>query len=1062
MKNKVRESLSQAFLAALQEEQLPWRAVWHTARPYNLTTGKAYRGVNTLSLSLKALDKGWEDPRWCTYRQAQEHGWQVRQGEKASSVEYWLAYDKEGKKHYSIQEARRLVRDGKLQWEQLVLHCRCSYVFNAAQIDGIPPLSQRPATDIGAIRRQRDTLLANMGLGYQEGGSSAYYAPESDTVVLPPEARFEDTYGYMCTFLHECGHATGHSSRLNRDLTGRYGTPEYAREELRAEIASAFVAQELRLELDDQQLAEHLELHKAYIQSWSQLLQKSPDELWTAIQDAQRISDYLIEQGDFAPLLEEKVSSAPEEGAWLVGTDRQLMVQRSSDGGWDYTLYDSQRTVLDGGRIDLPEYELEQVKEELLAGHGLAGQELTPCDVPVGRIDYLDAQGNPAYGMEMGNAAQLEAELHSCSEDGVPISAVLYTDARGVRGHISGLADVNPTMRIDTEPLLQRNVPQPRDEAVQENYKDMVERILGMDPRNAVHVCNTTPLMAQLGLTPGLPVCTTQAHIRSMAAPEGTSGGHGLTAQQIQRIPEILAQPALVSGTLTGEHNELLFFDSSTDDQGRPLVVVVRPEGSAVLNGKRTASHFVVSCYGREACDVFLSRAIRAGKIYYLDKEKSPSLAAQVGVQFPHGIPSAGLVTIIRQSEPNVNSEVGMGKKKFTEEQYQIARSYSALQCARERGYELVQEGGYWRDKEHDSMIFTSTGHWFWNSRGINGRAIEFLRYREGMTLPEAVLTLAGSEPVQTLRPAVQEAKKEQKEQVVFHLPARASEGRHLWAYLIMERGVDREIVSDCVRQRILYQSTYSPPHKPELKLHNAVFVGYDQQGVPRAASLRGCAAKSSYKGEVPGSDKSCPFVLRGQEEATVLRIFEAPIDAMSDATIDKLCGENWRSCWRLATSGNASAAGILRQLQANPQIQDIEFYTDSDNGGAEIYKHLRSELLAAGIQENRIKRCPIPWGKDTNAWLKRWRQVIRHCSSYPTTDGPQEGKLAGRIHFLDPHDGQVVGTAAFAAKDADELHSEVRRLRREGVAMVVETPAQIRELIEQRERREMDNGRQT
>jgi len=100
----------------------------------------------------------------------------------------------------------------------------------------------------------------------------------------------------MATLLHEAGHATGHISRLNRDMTGVFGSPEYAKEELRAEIASAFTAQELGL---DYKQNEHMENHEAYVQNWIDVLENEPNELFAAIKDAEKISDYLIEKGEF-------------------------------------------------------------------------------------------------------------------------------------------------------------------------------------------------------------------------------------------------------------------------------------------------------------------------------------------------------------------------------------------------------------------------------------------------------------------------------------------------------------------------------------------------------------------------------------------------------------------------------------------------------------------------------------------------------------------------------------------------------------------------------------------
>jgi len=297
--SKVREELSKQFLDALSKEQIPWEACWQQQRPLNAATGKPYRGVNAFMLSWIAEGKGYKDPRWCTYKQAQDRGWQVRKDEKSCHVEYWAYWDRKEKKLLSWNDARVLItRDPDYANENLQLSCRTHSVFNAKQIDGIPELEQ-PGTNIGVLREHRDLLIRNMGIRYLEYGNEAYYTPHTDTVVLPPEASFDDPYSYMATFLHESGHATGHVTRLGRDLTGGFGSESYAREELRAEIAAAFTAQELGLQLTPEQLQKQAQRHAAYIQNWSSILAKSPDELFKAIKDADQISDYLLDKGEF-------------------------------------------------------------------------------------------------------------------------------------------------------------------------------------------------------------------------------------------------------------------------------------------------------------------------------------------------------------------------------------------------------------------------------------------------------------------------------------------------------------------------------------------------------------------------------------------------------------------------------------------------------------------------------------------------------------------------------------------------------------------------------------------
>ncbi len=295
--SKMREQLAQAFIDSLNEGILPWHATWSSFRPQNAISGKNYRGINSFWLSLIGAAKKYKDPRWCTFKQANARGWNVKKGEHGAPVEFWSLYDKKTRKTIDQKEANRIIAKDESRKEDIILMSRSYTVFNGEQIEGIPEMTFESTVDIDTIRKNRDRLLENMHLGFREGGSEAYYTPTFDSITMPPEGYFHDTYGYMSTFLHECGHATGHESRLNRDLGGGFGTESYAKEELRAEIASAFTAQVLGL--DNSITQSTLDNHKAYIQAWIQAIEDQPNELFAAIKDAEKISDYLIEKGEF-------------------------------------------------------------------------------------------------------------------------------------------------------------------------------------------------------------------------------------------------------------------------------------------------------------------------------------------------------------------------------------------------------------------------------------------------------------------------------------------------------------------------------------------------------------------------------------------------------------------------------------------------------------------------------------------------------------------------------------------------------------------------------------------
>ena len=321
--NKVREQISQAFLESLKENELPWKKGWITERPYNAVSNTEYRGVNSFWLSCVAEQKGYSDPRWCTFKQAKDKGWKVKKGEHGTQVEFWSMYDTEMKKKLTIRESNLLKKElGEDFYERVKPISSVYTVFNAEQMEGIPKRekTQEPVKS-DELLQKRDTLIRNMEFTFQEGGDRAFYQPGDDSVTLPKMAQFRSVYDYISVFLHESGHATGHESRLNRDLSGGFGSQKYAREELRAEIASAFTSQELGL---GEMAAEHMDNHKAYIQSWIEVLEKEPQELFAAIRDAEKISDYLIEKGEFFPEKQQRAELDMQKQQYVTEHQRNL------------------------------------------------------------------------------------------------------------------------------------------------------------------------------------------------------------------------------------------------------------------------------------------------------------------------------------------------------------------------------------------------------------------------------------------------------------------------------------------------------------------------------------------------------------------------------------------------------------------------------------------------------------------------------------------------------------------------------------------------------------------
>ncbi|HAN44733.1 MAG TPA: hypothetical protein DCP97_05015 [Ruminococcaceae bacterium] len=315
------------------------------------------------------------------------------------------------------------------------------------------------------------------------------------------------------------------------------------------------------------------------------------------------------------------------------------------------------------------------------------------------------------------------------------------------------------------------------------------------------------------------------------------------------------------------------------------------------------------------------------------------------------------------------------GELYYTDEQWKFARyQTSALEYAKQNGYPLVKKGSYYIHAEHDSMVFTENGQWFWNSHGLKGGAIEFITSYEHKSLKEAVLILNG-EKISTASLDNSKrnytAKKLEEEKAEFVLPAKNDDYKRMFAYLRKERCLDYEILSKLVHNKQLYESK---------EHHNCVFVSYDNQGNPKAAFQRGTISNAAepFKRDVPNSDKSYSFVLKGYETATTVAVFEAAIDAISQATIEKMHGLDYMTAHRLALGGIFDK-GLMRFLDDNPQIKKIALCLDNDDAGRKNADVIRSKLENMGKYEVFEK---YPDNKDWNEDLKQLVNNIEHAKN--------------------------------------------------------------------------------
>ena len=318
-------------------------------------------------------------------------------------------------------------------------------------------------------------------------------------------------------------------------------------------------------------------------------------------------------------------------------------------------------------------------------------------------------------------------------------------------------------------------------------------------------------------------------------------------------------------------------------------------------------------------------------------------------------------------------------KPYFTKDQLNYAKfEANAIDYALFHGYDLVKSGSRYMMREHDSMIFLSDGRWFWNSRGLKGRVIEFAMCYEGKTLPEAVLAICEMRGVRPLNTAGK-YKSLNEEKKTFELPPAAGSCKRLFAYLCGTRQLDRDIVADLIRSGDLYEScqTYTKSNGEIGEAHNAVFVGRGGDGVARSAFQRGLSSlpgSSPFKMDVAGSDAAASFLIRGAGNVDTVVVFEAAIDAISHATIYKLAGLDHKSSDRIALGGTEKTIGLMTYLEANPNIKTVLLAYDEDAGG-----NSAAEQTSARLKDTRYRiiRLHQKAGKDWNDYLRFWRNAL-------------------------------------------------------------------------------------
>ena len=280
------QEITDKIIAELEAGRVPWVQPWGTVAakasltmPKNAATQRRYSGINVLILWEAVIEHGFSTQNWLTFRQALRLGGNVRKGEHGTTVVY-------ADRFVPDEERERAERDG--DEPNTIPFLKRFTVFNTDQCDGLPAeLTSAPApVPDGLILPHAEALIDATAADFRIGGDRAFYSPAYDFIQVPrPEAYFEPINWHR-TAVHELGHWTGHPSRLGRDLSGHFGSALYAKEELVAEMISAFVCASLGIVPTVR--------HADYIGSWLEVLREDDRAIVRAASAASKAADYLL------------------------------------------------------------------------------------------------------------------------------------------------------------------------------------------------------------------------------------------------------------------------------------------------------------------------------------------------------------------------------------------------------------------------------------------------------------------------------------------------------------------------------------------------------------------------------------------------------------------------------------------------------------------------------------------------------------------------------------------------------------------------------------------------
>lgn len=277
------EWMTERFITLLEKGTNPWRKEWRTTGSgaiKNFVTGHVYEGKNPLILAMDSLCRGSEDVLYAGATQGFAKGWKIRKGSKAAYVTYANVIVKEG-------------TDGTD--DKVIPFVKWSPVFHISDWDDsgsdhkIIDFLPTPQEPLNQDERQElvEKFIKKTGAEIKTQGSQPCYIPSKDTIIMPAWADFKNASGYYGTLLHELTHWTGHETRCNRSLGNGFGTQDYAKEELIAEMGAALLCQNFGISSD-------IENHASYLSGWLSKAKEDSKFLFRSMGEARKAYEFLM------------------------------------------------------------------------------------------------------------------------------------------------------------------------------------------------------------------------------------------------------------------------------------------------------------------------------------------------------------------------------------------------------------------------------------------------------------------------------------------------------------------------------------------------------------------------------------------------------------------------------------------------------------------------------------------------------------------------------------------------------------------------------------------------